>query len=121
VKGRYENVGTFSSGRVSGSCQSSRSKRADAVILGFEAFHSAKNFGFFRENEFSAAAEYCRIRGVKTYISIDTLITDGMLEDAIKLADRAVTSGADAIIVSDIGLLKALKPLFLTYHFTRAT
>jgi putative protease len=88
---------------------------ADAVILGFEAFHSSKNLGFFRENEFAAAAEYCRIRGVKTYIALDTLVTDSMLEDAVRLADISVSLGADAIIVNDMGLLKTLKTVLPDY------
>lgn len=85
---------------------------ADAVWLGFYDFFSRKNFGNLNENQMAAAAEYCRIRGVKTYIELDTLVSDSSIGHALKLADKAVHFGADALVTGDLGLLKILRQIY---------
>ena len=81
---------------------------ADAVYLGvggYNARHGAKNF---TEEEFGKATEYCRINGVKVYVTLNTLITDKEVGDALALAERLALLGADAFIVQDIGFASAL-------------
>jgi putative protease len=82
---------------------------ADAIYLGLGDFNARRNAKNFMENEFSAAAEYCRVRGVKTYVTLNTLITDREFQPAIDLAKKAQRLGADALIIQDFGLLRALR------------
>jgi collagenase-like PrtC family protease len=49
---------------------------ADAVYMGFGDFNARRNAKNFSEEEFSKAAEYCRVRGVKTYVTLNTLVSD---------------------------------------------
>lgn len=85
---------------------------ADAVWLGFYDCNSRRNCGNLNENQMAAAAEYCRIRGVKTYVTLDTLLSDSSLELNLSLAEKAVNLGADALIIGDMGLMKVLRQIY---------
>lgn len=81
---------------------------ADCIYFGanmFSARASAKNFSL---DELKEAIEYCKIRNVKTNLTLNTLLTDDEFEDAVILAKTAYTFGIDAIIVQDLGFGKYL-------------
>ena len=63
----------------------------------------------FSDEEFEKAVRYCRIRGCKVYVTMNTLVGDREMEQAAELARRVSDLGADAILVQDIGLLSVLK------------
>ncbi len=82
---------------------------ADAVYMGakdFSARASAQNFDL---SEMKEAIDYCHIRGVKAYLTINTLMFDAELPKALRLAARAYSAGIDAVIVQDIGLAQLLR------------
>ena len=82
---------------------------ADAVYFGGQSFNArqfAENFG---ENDLQRALDYCHLRGVKGYITLNTLLLDRELEDAIRYAQSLYRAGADALIVQDIGLIGRLR------------
>ncbi len=82
---------------------------ADAVYLGakeFSARSSAKNFDF---EELKLAIDYCHVRGVKAYLTANTLMFDRELPRAFELIKTAYTYGIDAVIVQDIGLASLLR------------
>ncbi len=81
---------------------------ADSVYFGanmFSARASAKNFDI--EN-LELAINYAKIRGVKTNLTLNTLIKNDELENAFELAKKAYEFGIDAIIVQDLGLATLL-------------
>lgn len=82
---------------------------ADAVYLGFGSFNARRNAKNFTEEEFKKAVEYCRIRGVKVYITLNTLLTDREMPSAVEQAKIAAKWGADALIVQDLGAIKAIR------------
>ena len=82
---------------------------ADAVYMGFGDFNARRNAKNFSEEEFSKAAEYCRVRGVKTYVTLNTLVSDRELPRAAEQAKIACRLGADAVLVQDLGVLLAVR------------
>ena len=77
---------------------------ADSVYLGAELFSArafAHNFSF---DDLKKAIEYAKLRGVKTNLTLNTLIKDSEFENALLLAKHAYEYGIDAIIVQDLGL-----------------
>ena len=85
---------------------------ADAVYFGadlFSARASAKNFNL---EELEQAIKYCKIRGVKTNLTLNILIKNNEISDAFELAKKAYEFGIDAIIVQDLGLAKQLITAF---------
>ena len=82
---------------------------ADAVYLGlsnFSARHSAENF---TADELSEAVDYCSKRGVKTYLTLNTLIADSELNEALDCVKVAASAGVNGIIVQDLGLASIIK------------
>lgn len=81
---------------------------ADAVYLGAKDFSARRNAQNFTNEELKKAVEYCHIRGVKVYLTLNILIKDDELESAFELAKDAYNFGIDGIIVQDLGLAKVL-------------
>lgn len=82
---------------------------ADAVYLGLGDFNARRGAKNFTGEEFEKAARYCRIRGCKVYVTLNTLVSDREIEDASRCARMAQRYGADGIIIQDIGLVKVLR------------
>ncbi len=82
---------------------------ADAVYFGARDFSARGRAENFSLEEIGEAVKYCRIRGVKTYLAMNTLIKDSELEAALTLAKQAYLKGIDAIIVQDTGLAALLR------------
>ncbi len=82
---------------------------ADAVYFGLGNFNARRNAQNFTDKEAKEAIEYCHSRGVKVHITLNTLIKDVELKDAIEAVKHICNSGADAIIVQDLGLAKVIK------------
>ena len=82
---------------------------ADAVYLGLKDFSARRNAENFDLEEFTRAAEYCRVRGVKVYVALNTMIKQKEIPVALSAAKEAYARGADAFIVSDLGLISVLR------------
>ena len=82
---------------------------ADAVYLGFGAYNARRGANNFTEEEFAKAVRYCHIRGCKVYVTMNTLVGDREIAQAVDLARRASDLGADAVLVQDLGLLRVLR------------
>lgn len=81
---------------------------ADSVYFGSNTF-SARAFATnFNQDNLRKAIEYAKIRGVKTHLTLNTLIKDTEFDEAFNLAKSAYELGIDAIIVQDLGLAMAL-------------
>lgn len=84
---------------------------ADAVYMGFGAYNARQGAKNFTDEEFADAVRYCRIRGCKVYVTLNTLAADRELRGAAELAVKAADMGADAILVQDLGLARVLRNL----------
>jgi putative protease len=81
---------------------------ADAVYMGFGDYNARRGAKNFTDEEFEKAVRYCRIRGCKVYVTLNTLVGDREMESAADMARAASDMGADAILVQDIGLARVL-------------
>lgn len=81
---------------------------ADCVYFGSNIFSARAFANNFNLDEMKKAIQYCKLRGVKTNLTLNTLIKDSEFEDAMFLAKKAYEFGIDAIIVQDLGLAKHL-------------
>ena len=82
---------------------------ADAVYLGLGNFNARRGAKNFTEEEFEKAVRYCHIRGCKVYVTLNTLVDDRETEAAVAQARLASALGADALLVQDLGLARALR------------
>ena len=82
---------------------------ADAIYVGGKRFGArayAKNFDI---EELERAVIYAHLHGRKIYVTINTLILDREMEDALAYARELYEIGVDALIVADLGLVKVLR------------
>ena len=84
---------------------------ADAVYMGFGVFNARRNARNFSDEEFRAAVSYCHLRGVKVYLTLNTLVTDRELPALAAEARAASECGVDAILVQDWGVLATLQKI----------
>ena len=82
---------------------------ANAVYLGFGQFNARRGAKNFTREEFAAAVSYCHLRGVKVYLTLNTLCSDREMAEAVDCAAQASKLGADAVLVQDMGLVRALR------------
>lgn len=81
---------------------------ANAVYLGAKDFSARRNAENFTVEELKEVVEYCHIRNVKVYLTLNILIKDNELELAFDLAKNAYNIGIDGIIIEDLGLARVL-------------
>lgn len=82
---------------------------ADAVYLGMGDFNARRGAKNFTNEEFEKAVTYCRVRGCKVYVTLNTLVNDREIGAAVDDARLASSCGADGIIIQDLGLISAIR------------
>ena len=84
---------------------------ADAVYLGAGRFNARQRAGNFDGDGLAWAVAYCHARGVKVHVTLNTLVRQDELEalfDTIRMINQ---SGADAVIVQDFGVARAVREM----------
>lgn len=84
---------------------------ANAVYLGTKSFNARGNAENFDEHSLKEAVSYCHIRGVRVYVTLNTLIFDTEFPLLDKAVIDIVNSGADAIIIQDLAVLRRIKQI----------
>ena len=82
---------------------------ADAVYFGGEAFGARAYAKNFTRDEIVAAADLCRAYGVKSYITLNTLIFDREMRDMLEYVAFLEEANIDALIIADIGAASLIK------------
>ena len=81
---------------------------ADAVYFGSSFFNARASATNFNLDNIEKAIDYAKLRGVKTHLTLNTLIKNCEFEQAIEVANKVYSYGIDAIIVQDLGLARYL-------------
>ena len=76
---------------------------ADAVYIGEQSFSARKNAENFTWEEVKNAATYCHERGVRVFLALNTLVSEGELELFENAVKNAAKAGVDALIIQDMG------------------
>lgn len=82
---------------------------ADAVYLGVDEFNARRGAHNFPPEELHTAVAYCHLRGVRVYLTLNTLVADRELHALASTARVASEAGVDAILVQDWGVLDTLR------------
>src|SRR5579863_8672917 len=83
---------------------------ADSVYFGLKHFTARAKVGFSL-TELPDALRTLHQRGVKGFVTFNTLVFDHEVEEAARTLEAIARSGADAIIVQDIGMVKLAKQI----------
>ncbi|MBQ9071467.1 MAG: U32 family peptidase [Clostridia bacterium] len=82
---------------------------ADAVYVGGERFGArafAKNFS---PEQLLLAVKLCHMHGVRIYVTLNTLIFDKEIDEALSYAEELYRMGVDALIVADLGIATLIR------------
>lgn len=82
---------------------------ANAVYLGTDSFNARMRADNFSGEDLKKAIDYCHARGVKVHITMNTLLQDSELFQALDVVKNIVSLGADAVILQDLGLASLIK------------
>ncbi|MBQ2688082.1 MAG: U32 family peptidase [Clostridia bacterium] len=82
---------------------------ADAIYIGAKEFSARASAENFTTDEIEKVTAYCKERGVKVYLTLNTLIFDSEMKEALSLCQKAYKAGIDAVIVQDLGLALLIK------------
>ncbi len=89
---------------------------ADAVYFGLGELNARAKAQGFDEGNVKDLIDYCHLHGVKCYITLNTMLKNGEKGSLVRLANAAAAAGADAFIVADIGVARALSHLDVPLH-----
>ena len=76
----------------------------DAVYLGLTTFSARAFAGNFTHEEYLEAIQYCHVREVKIYVTLNTLLFEMEFQNIIKEVEFLYENDVDALIIQDLGL-----------------
>ena len=82
---------------------------ANAVYFGYGQFNARRNAKNFDEEQFREMSRACKARGVKMYMTLNTLVFDREMEELKDSVRAACENGVDAILVQDLGVMEMLR------------
>lgn len=92
---------------------------ADAIYFGVEGLNMrARSSANFTIDDLREIASLCRGAGVKTYLTVNTVIYDSETELLGRILDAAAEAGISAIIASDIAAIRAARSRGLEVHIS---
>lgn len=84
---------------------------ADAIYFGLEKFNARMRAQNFTETDLPRLMEFLHKRGVKGYVTFNTLVFENELQQAEQYARTIIAAGVDAAIVQDVGICRLIRQL----------
>ena len=94
---------------------------ADAVYVGGSMFGARAYANNFTEEELLAAIDFAHLRGVKVYLTVNTLIKNSEFSKLYDYLLPYYKRGLDAVIVQDLGVVKAIHEYFPSMEIHTST
>lgn len=84
---------------------------ADAVYFAGKSFGARSFANNFTSEEMYDAIKYCRLRKVKSYVTVNTMTLDREFRELDEFISLLADAGADGVIVQDLGVLKRISQI----------
>lgn len=84
---------------------------ADAVYVGLKSFSARKNAENFSDEELKKAVFECHKRGVRLYVTLNTLVYDHELDALAECIKTTARCGVDGLIIQDLGAAALAKEI----------
>lgn len=94
---------------------------ADAVYLGGSKFSARAYASNFDEENMIKAIDYCHVYGVKVYITVNTIIKENEMAEALEYTKFLYEIGVDALIIQDTGLAYLIRQNFPDFELHAST
>ena len=96
-------------------------KGADAVYLGGSKFSARAYASNFDNDNMIKAVDYAHSYGVKVYVTLNTILKENEIEEAVRYVGFLYEVGADAIILQDLGLFKRVREEYPNFEIHAST
>lgn len=96
---------------------------ADAIYCGMGSFNARRKAANFTDESFEEACRAAHLAGTRVYVTVNVVIKDSEMTQALELVERCWLLGADAFIIQDWGLffeIRRLLPQIETHISTQA-
>ncbi len=84
---------------------------ADAVYFGLDRFNARMRANNFTRQDLPSLMAYLHHRGVKGFLTFNTLVFTDELQDATQFLKSIISAGVDAAIVQDVGMCRLIRQL----------
>lgn len=82
---------------------------ADAIYMGINKFNARQMANNFNIDEYIECIEYAHLRGVRVYLTLNVLLDDDEIKEAMQILIKLYSKGLDAVIIQDIGLIDIIR------------
>ena len=94
---------------------------ADAIYMGINKFNARNMAENFDIDSYINAIEYAHQRGIKVYLTLNTLLKTDEINEALDIVTKLYSKGLDAVIVQDIGLARLIHEIMPKLHLHAST
>jgi len=94
---------------------------ADAVYFGLSAFNARHRAANFTPEELPTVVDFLHARNVRGFVTVNTLIFSDELPEVARYVRLIAESGADAVIVQDVGLARLIARMAPGLHIHAST
>ena len=93
----------------------------NAVYIGGSKFSARAYASNFDNENMKKAVDYCHSYNVKVYVTMNTLLKENELNEAIRYVGYLYEIGVDALIVQDLGLVKLIQKFYKDFELHAST
>ena len=94
---------------------------ADAIYLGGNKFSARAYASNFDNETMMKAVDYAHSYCVKVYVTINTILKQSELKEALKYAGYLYEIGVDALIIQDLGLISLIRDVYPSFELHAST
>lgn len=94
---------------------------ADAIYLGGSKFSARAYASNFDNETMMKAVDYAHSYGVKVYVTMNTLLKENELREALKYSGYLYEIGVDALIIQDTGLINLIQKVYPDFELHAST
>ena len=84
---------------------------ADAIYFGLDRFNARMRAHNFTEGSLPRLMEFLHRRGVRGYVTFNTLVFQNEIADAVQYIRSIIAAGVDAAIVQDVGICRIIRQI----------
>lgn len=88
----------------------------DAVYLAGKDFGARASAQNFSDQELEGAVKYAHEHNVKVHVTVNTIVKNSEIAEAVSFVQFCKDIGADAVLIQDLGLLKAIEKIPIAKH-----
>ncbi len=118
IKNRHSSIELMSPAGSSAALSAAIEAGADSVYFGVGTLNMRARSAEFSVDDLPIIADRCRAAGIKSYLTLNTIIYDNEIDEMHALCDSAKSAGVSAVIAADIATIEYARSADLQVHIS---